>query len=340
MKIFSLYILIAISSLNCYAQQINDQCINAEIICNGNTQQYNNSNATLNTNINDDDGDGTVINCSLNSDASVWFTFETNSIGGNTTLTIDNINCIDEALRSKLLKAYIIEATTPCNASTYLLIDNCMQNSDNIEFNLTSLKPNTTYYLSVSGDNSPPNNLPADCNFSITINGEATTYVNAGEDIDILKGETAQLNGFAEGVFYWTPTIYLDDSISLNPYTTPPSTTTYVLSTYYQGCTSSDDVTINVSNFINIPNALTPNDDGYNDVWNIGRIEEYPLNRVEIFNRLGQKVYSIDGYSNNRPWDVFFNGKLLPMGTYIYVINLNTGNENQDIYKGSINIVY
>ncbi len=86
-----------------------------------------------------------------------------------------------------------------------------------------------------------------------------------------------------------------------------------------------------------IYNALTPNDDGINDLFLIDRIDEYPNNKVQIFNRWGVVVYSERGYNNN---DVVFRGfsdgrvtvsnsNLLPTGNYFYIIDyLYDGDDN------------
>ena len=70
--------------------------------------------------------------------------------------------------------------------------------------------------------------------------------------------------------------------------------------------------------------GFSPNGDGVNDLWRIVGIEAYPGNRVVIFNRWGNEVYSRDDYSN-APGDAFegrWDGKTLPDGTYFYVIDL------------------
>jgi gliding motility-associated-like protein len=86
---------------------------------------------------------------------------------------------------------------------------------------------------------------------------------------------------------------------------------------------AADNIFIKVLQLPEIPNAFTPNADGYNDVWNIRYLESYTNATVEIFNRYGQQVYYSVGYAN--PWDGRFKSEELPMGTYYYIINPGNG---------------
>ncbi|RFZ85739.1 hypothetical protein DYU05_09125 [Mucilaginibacter terrenus] len=83
-----------------------------------------------------------------------------------------------------------------------------------------------------------------------------------------------------------------------------------------------------------LPNAFTPNGDGFNDTWKLAKIELYPNCTVRIYNRAGQQVFSSTGYSI--PWDGTYNGKLLQPGVYYYVIDLKQG---QGIRSGSVTII-
>lgn len=76
-------------------------------------------------------------------------------------------------------------------------------------------------------------------------------------------------------------------------------------------------------------NAITPGTDGKNDILRISCIDQFPENRVEIFNRWGVKVFEIENYDNEG--NVFrgfsdARGTLnrrekLPTGTYFYILN-------------------
>jgi gliding motility-associated-like protein len=92
------------------------------------------------------------------------------------------------------------------------------------------------------------------------------------------------------------------------------------------GCSIKDSVTIQPVNetCLVIPNAISPNGDLINDVWNIGLKELYPSMEVIIFNRWGETVWrSEKGYP--RPWDGTSNGSSLPIDSYHYIIDLHNG---------------
>ncbi|MCC6182937.1 MAG: gliding motility-associated C-terminal domain-containing protein [Bacteroidia bacterium] len=91
-----------------------------------------------------------------------------------------------------------------------------------------------------------------------------------------------------------------------------------------------------------IPEIFTPNGDGKNDGFVIKNIENYPNNKLKIFNRWGNLVYQKDGYLNE--FDGFANtgdqvGKnKLPAGTY-YVI-LEYGDDKTETYNGYLILQY
>ncbi len=87
---------------------------------------------------------------------------------------------------------------------------------------------------------------------------------------------------------------------------------------------------------LHIPNAFSPNGDGINDVWKIGFIDKYPEAIVQVFNRWGQLIYSARGSSEY--WDGTWNGKLVPAGPYLYLIDLR--DKNSTSYTGVVSVIY
>jgi gliding motility-associated-like protein len=90
-----------------------------------------------------------------------------------------------------------------------------------------------------------------------------------------------------------------------------------------------------------IPNTITPNDDGMNDVliFDIianNSIDEFPDNELIVFNRWGDIVYQVAPYYND--WGgLNEEGKELPHGTYYYILRLNIS--KGEIIRGDITII-
>lgn len=73
--------------------------------------------------------------------------------------------------------------------------------------------------------------------------------------------------------------------------------------------------------FLVIYEVFSPNGDGINETWILEGLENYPNNRVEVFNRWGQPVFAADNYQNN--WTgTTISGDALPAGTYYYILTL------------------
>ena len=86
-----------------------------------------------------------------------------------------------------------------------------------------------------------------------------------------------------------------------------------------------------------IYNGITPNGDGWNDQWVIENIDLFGANKVSIFNRWGQLIWSAENYNNAT---VVWAGKdseerELPDGTYFYVIELTS-----ETYKGYVELTH
>jgi gliding motility-associated-like protein len=87
---------------------------------------------------------------------------------------------------------------------------------------------------------------------------------------------------------------------------------------------------------IDMPNAITPNGDGKNDVLKIDGIEKYPNNELVIFNRWGDILYKAKPYLND--WQgVNQSGGELPEGTYYYVLRLNVNDGK--ILRGNMTVL-
>jgi gliding motility-associated-like protein len=73
---------------------------------------------------------------------------------------------------------------------------------------------------------------------------------------------------------------------------------------------------------INASQAITPNGDGINDTWVIYNLANHPGSTVRVFNSNGTQVFYSANYQNN--WTGHYQGssEMLPVGSYLYQIDL------------------
>jgi len=172
--------------------------------------------------------------------------------------------------------------------------------------------------------------------------------VDIGEDQTIHTSSVAKLsvnvtNGSGSYFYSWEP----EESV-VNPNSNYTKTVQLLGTTTFEvtvtddntGCVASDELTITVEQdavgVLNFYRGFSPNNDGVNDTWSIKGIENFPENKVMIFNRWGDKVRHMENYNNTTiSWDgTNEKGEELPDGTYYYLVEL----ENVDEFTGWVHI--
>ncbi|HIP37039.1 MAG TPA: T9SS type B sorting domain-containing protein, partial [Crocinitomix sp.] len=100
------------------------------------------------------------------------------------------------------------------------------------------------------------------------------------------------------------------------------------------GCIGTATAIISVDNndCLDIHNAISPNGDGQNDVWEITGIQGKTNSTVKVFNRWGALVFESDNYQND--WRGTYKGKDLPAGIYFYIVTVDGDN-----FEGSLTII-
>ena len=173
---------------------------------------------------------------------------------------------------------------------------------------------------------------------------ELSVAINVGAN-DVDEGTEVQLVANVEDAqgevsYTWMMKEKGETIGSSNPQTYIALETDYIYAEVVDqasGCRAiSNEELINVLLPVEVPNAFTPNGDGFNDTWVIDGLETYRNSSLKVFNRWGQAVYSNTGVYQN-DWDGRRNGKDLPVGAYYYVITLNQdGKEN---ISGDVTII-
>jgi gliding motility-associated-like protein len=175
------------------------------------------------------------------------------------------------------------------------------------------------------------------CTFvdSINISVNNMPKINLGKDQVLCNPTTLTLDAGTLGVLYeWS-----NGDIASSIIAHEGDGSIWVKVTDANGCIGTD--TIEILKCIEvgtIPNAFTPNGDGFNDVWHVrqdDKAADYPNMIVKIYDRWGRLVFeSNKGYT--APWDGTSKGKPLPMDTYYYIIDFGDGTPEK---VGSVAII-
>jgi gliding motility-associated-like protein len=170
---------------------------------------------------------------------------------------------------------------------------------------------------------------------TIKLTVDEVPVITMRRDTVIFLGSSLRLNTKVTGnvtKYNWLPAATLDNSTIASPLATPTAITTYKLSVMTPGdCKATGQVTITTITEVIVPNAFSPNSDGINDLWTIQGLSSYRNCFVQVFNRYGQSVFQSKGY--DKAWNGTFNGQVLPVGTYYYIINIDSlaGSKNGSV---------
>lgn len=315
-----------------HAQPANDDCANAALLCD---QQ-----PLAGTNVN---AQGALPGfCSSPSTSNlVWYTFHTNSSGGEAIVEVTGVDCLAVPGMGNTLTVVVLSGDGSCTPGSFGAVSDCTSGTGDFTVQTQPLDPDTEYWVLVAGGLGG-GTQHAQCTFDLTITGPGVVvpWADFGvmpPDTTIGQGESVQLTAYGGPPYTWSPTTGLSGADIANPIANPESTTIYEVSTTINGCTFSVWTTVEVVRRVDPPNTFTPNGDGINDLWLIPGIADYPGAEVVVHDRWGQRVFRDVGY--REPWDGTNNGKDVPNGTYYYHIRLNQLAGRSTPYTGFISIV-
>lgn len=190
--------------------------------------------------------------------------------------------------------------------------------------------------------------------FDTVVLSLSNPIANAGPDQVIEIGQSVTLTGSGAGpggMYYW----YANKPVSFSnplaqttisiPQTNKPDTITYYLIvTDVGGCQGIDSVKVfvieppkqldSVEIFSRVPNLVTPNGDGINDVLDLSELIGNQTCELVVMNRYGKVVFNALPYANN--WAGTDNaGAPLPDGAYYFLVVC----DDVVIYRGSVTII-
>ncbi len=182
----------------------------------------------------------------------------------------------------------------------------------------------------------------------VTVTVSHPPSVALGPDQTILAGSTIQLHAEGSGIYsyVWENAGNLSCTDCKDPTAAPTSPTTYVVTVSNEfGCKASDEIYIslkcdNSQSFI--PNTFTPNGDNNNDWFFMSGTGIRTINRMIIYDRWGEQVFSAQNIQPNSPgdgWDGTFKGKTLESDVFVYYIEAVCDLGDVLQYKGDISLI-
>jgi gliding motility-associated-like protein len=87
---------------------------------------------------------------------------------------------------------------------------------------------------------------------------------------------------------------------------------------------------------IDYPNFFTPNNDTYNDYWNISDLADQPDAQIYIFDRFGKLIKQIQ--PSGFGWDGTFNGKPMPSTDYWFKIDYLNEKGDPSVFKSHFSL--
>jgi gliding motility-associated-like protein len=154
---------------------------------------------------------------------------------------------------------------------------------------------------------------------TIQVNYNPYPIVNLGNDTTLCLGDERVLRATQDQI----ATYLWQDGATSSTYVVQEPGGTYSVNVTMENCSVSDEIFIDYapcSCNVGIPNAITPNNDGRNDIF-------HPLYEMgcsftnynmKIFNRWGKLVFQSSDIDTG--WDGTLNGSPLPQDSYLYVV--------------------
>jgi gliding motility-associated-like protein len=174
--------------------------------------------------------------------------------------------------------------------------------------------------------------------FSLIFNPD-NVQINIGEEATLRP--TIIPDNAGGYIYNWEPQTGLSCSNCANPVASPFITTVYQLTvTNPDGCSVNEQITVEVNNnlVLYVPNAFSPNGDGLNDILRVFGISVKNIN-FSIFNRWGEKVFSMETGDLTNGWDGTYHGKPLPPGVFVYYVDAEFDDGQRKQLKGSVTIL-
>jgi len=187
----------------------------------------------------------------------------------------------------------------------------------------------------------------------VTLTDPPAIFVEVGPDITVELGFDTDLDAVISPPnimvdYVWSPydSTFFSCENCPDPNIIPPNTANYsVTITDEDGCTATDDLLITVlkNRPIYIPNAFSPNGDGFNDTFMLyGGPAARRIETLRVFNRWGALVFEGNDIllgDEIRGWDGTFKGEVMNTDVFAFYALIEFVDNEVILFEGDITLL-
>jgi gliding motility-associated-like protein len=185
--------------------------------------------------------------------------------------------------------------------------------------------------------------------YDITVNVNPLPVITTELLVTSVIGQTvvltADVNDFTS-TLVWTNEageVLCTNCYSLEVEVTEEISLYYVTATTIAGCDATAAIDLVAQDLcdegeVEVPNFITPNNDGANDKFEIRYNNIKELGVLRIYNRWGELVFETNNPTYDF-WDGTFRGKELNPGVFVYYLEVFCLDDNQFLKKGNVTII-
>lgn len=223
------------------------------------------------------------------------------------------------------------------NSITFLWSPDKALNDDNTPDVYADPLSTSTYIVAAYGNGLCPK--PVYDTLTVTVIPPVVPSVT--DDTAVVTGQPLQLEASGAQFYQWSPAEGLNNASIADPIAILSDSITYIVKvSTVQGCYALDTVHVQVFKTgpdIFVPSAFTPNNDGHNDLFKAIPVGIARFEYFRIYSRWGQEVFFTT--DSNEGWDGYFNGKLSPVGAYVWMAKGIDYLGNTITRKGTVTLI-
>lgn len=318
-------------------------CGGASIVYNAGAQEANSGNFVINWTQNGNNYNSTDYSTTIDSSGEIILTIDgvCGSASDTSNVTAIEVSFNGDTICGLVPRLVLAEVVPQSVGGTWSADDSGIIFSQPNSVSTDIIAPDFGDYLITYTDVRCPNDAVSQ-NFKwyqqpdLTITPENPIFCFESDSLNL----TAQLEGAGDGSYNWTLNAVVSGSLTpsldndFDSFQSFPPEAFEPVNGYIATVTMFDEfsrcpepgrdtlIFTPLACVYNIPNIITPNGDGLNDIFTVQYAEFFPGAALAIFNRWGQEVFSSTSYdqyqSQNKGWDP----EDLPGGVYFYELKL------------------